>query len=621
MNLSAQKDYAGSAALFEKVLYRAPDCTEAVEGLRDALRQANVDGKATWRRLTEARPDAAFFWFQLAGLCNNSGETGEAIACLERVVTLRPENALAWHALGTTYAAGLDLERASYCLERAIAISPQEPSISLLGWVKNEQGDVNVALSILNPVNSHSRPSFARHLSYALLLPQIYQSTDDLKRWRARYLNGLGAMSAEPLRYFHSSEDVFSLKQTNFLLAYQGEDDLLPQQQYARLLTQLIGRTRPDLLAPVSKSKSSRKIKVAFVSSYFRECTIGHYFHAWVAALDPGRFESTVIFTGTHADATTRAIGAQATRFLVRDGGALSIAVAVKEIAPDILIYPEIGMHSSDYLLATMRLAPIQCAAWGHPVTTGSEQIDYFFTCGEMEPDSSENHYAEKLLRLPGLGTCYRKPKTGNALSASITRDTFGLGSNQRLYICPQSLFKVHPDNDRIFLDILAADELAVIVFFQGQTQKITQSFAERLARGMAARGLVPRKQVKYLPRLSPDAFRSVLAIADVVLDTLHWSGGNTSLDALSVGTPVVTLPGAFMRGRQSQAMLKSLDASQLIARDVESYVATALGVASDKSLNQFLKQRILNNSGCLFDRAEPLSSFTQHLERIYDAH
>jgi predicted O-linked N-acetylglucosamine transferase (SPINDLY family) len=66
------------------------------------------------------------------------------------------------------------------------------------------------------------------------------------------------------------------------------------------------------------------------------------------------------------------------------------------------------------------------------------------------------------------------------------------------------------------------------------------------------------------------------------MLDTMHWSGGNTSLDALSSGLPIVTLEGRFMRGRQSAAMLRTVGVEELIARDAQQYVDIALRVARD---------------------------------------
>jgi predicted O-linked N-acetylglucosamine transferase (SPINDLY family) len=66
----------------------------------------------------------------------------------------------------------------------------------------------------------------------------------------------------------------------------------------------------------------------------------------------------------------------------------------------DILIYPEIGMHQMTIQLASMRLAPIQIASWGHPETTGLPTIDYFISAELFEDGNSDNNYSEKLIKL-----------------------------------------------------------------------------------------------------------------------------------------------------------------------------------------------------------------------------
>jgi hypothetical protein len=72
--------------------------------------------------------------------------------------------------------------------------------------------------------------------------------------------------------------------------------------------------------------------------------------------------------------------------------------------------------------------------------------------------------------------------------------------------------------------------------------------------------------------------------LCDAMIDTLHWSGGNSSLDALACSLPVVTLPGAFMRGRQSAGMLSLLGVPELIAADHAGYLAIAARLAGDES-------------------------------------
>jgi len=616
--LAARGDYRSAAQAFEAALAVDPSYAPAYEGLDHVLRrQGNLrEAQAVWKRHTVLMPDSPIAWTKLAHVLSALGETDEAQVCLERAAAVDPGDPGIWHALGSLYAECGKFEKAESCLQQAIELDPRrEGCISLLGLIRNELGDTRSALAALNPPVG-TRISFSRRLYHALLLPQIYESREDLKRWRERYSGGLAAMHTALESSWPASEEVFNLSQTNFLLAYQGGDDLLLQSEYARLLRRLITRTRPDLVERDRPSaKRGGRIRVAFVSSYFRLCTIGHYFRSWIGCLNPARFESIVIYTGNQPDDTTRAIAASTEKFVIHRGSALDVATAILELRPDILIYPEIGMLSTNCVLANMRLAPAQCAAWGHPVTTGSDLVDYYLTCSRMEPPGGRGHYAESLLELPGLGTKYTL--SGPAVH-ELTPEAFSLPSDRHLYVCPQSLFKIHPDNDRIYLEILAADDNAVIVFFQSEYKQVTQSFLDRVTRAMVDRGIPPRNQIKFLPRLSPVLFRSVLALADAVLDTFHWSGGNTSLDALSAGAPVVTLPGTFMRGRQSKAMLEILGVPELIADNSEDYVAIALRLATDAHYKEAIKQRILANRGELFDRSEPLHALALHLERIH---
>ena len=73
------------------------------------------------------------------------------------------------------------------------------------------------------------------------------------------------------------------------------------------------------------------------------------------------------------------------------------------------------------------------------------------------------------------------------------------------------------------------------------------------------------------------------MQLADVVLDTPHFSGGLTTLEAFYVGQPVVTLPGRFMRGRVTYAYYRQMGMDEMIARDADDYVRLALRLAGDR--------------------------------------
>ena len=140
------------------------------------------------------------------------------------------------------------------------------------------------------------------------------------------------------------------------------------------------------------------------------------------------------------------------------------------------------------------------------------------------------------------------------------------------------------------------------------------QPFLDALRDPTAARAIKARGQVKFLPRLNARAFRQALKLADVVLDPFHWSGGGTSLDAFACDLPVVSLPGRFMRGRQTAAMLRMLETKPLIASDVDGYVRTAIEVASNKTLNRDLRALISTNKRVLFDRNDLNTQFADAL-------
>src|SRR5262249_50026568 len=142
-----------------------------------------------------------------------------------------------------------------------------------------------------------------------------------------------------------------------------------------------------------------------------------------------------------------------------------------------------------------------------------------FLSGADMEPPDADGHYRERLIRLPGLGTRYVPPPSVEA----ARREHFGLPERRRLYLCPQSLFKIHPDADPLFLDLLERDAAAVLLFVAATTEGQRHAFVRRLEQGMQRRGLEPRQQIKLLPLLSHRDFRRLMTVVDVMIDTPHW--------------------------------------------------------------------------------------------------
>jgi CRISPR-associated protein Csy1 len=542
------------------------------------------------------------------------GEGAEARAALERATQIAPGDAQLWSALGHLYGEHALREQAHEAFERAAAIDPGSADIAALRVLaKQEIGDDRGAMEVVARAARGHPQDLRIRVAERLYLPQVYGSVEEIERWRSRYRGGLEALTRETAQWAARASQVFRLEWSNFFLAYQGEDDRALQEGYSRFIAALAHAAAPELCEPLPVRRPARpRLRVGFLGNVFHDCTAGRYFERWITGLEARRFERFVYHTAPGKDEVTERIAAASEHFIDEGLDALGAARLVRSHELDVLVYPEVGMSALTYLLAALRLAPVQCAAWGHPVTTGSAQIDEYFTCEPMEPPGAERHYTERLVRLPGIGVSYAMPQ----VEAAPDRSRWGLPARARLDVCAQSLFKVHPEMDDVFAGILSADRDGVLLLFQAPVRAVTERLAGRLERALARHGLPPRGQVKFLPRLSGGQFRQVLASADVVLDTFRWSGGNTTLDALAVGAPVVTTPGELMRGRQTSAMLELIGLPQLVAKDAGEYVRLALGTASDAEANARLRREILERRALLFDRGDWLAPFADALER-----
>lgn len=603
---------------FQAAVSANPAYARAHNNLGNLLKaQGNLAAAiACFREALRLDPQYSLALINLAGALMEQGELGEAEKLYFRAIELNPNAPQNYSPLGRLYIVQWKLEEAEGAFRRAVEFNrDREADWLLLGYVLRDQGKMQAAMDAYRHVLTSNRNNMQALLGVELALPPVYRDQIHLQEVRQRFSEGLEHVIAEADRFRQQSIPVSirDLNWGNFFLAYQGQNDRELQARYSIFLISLLTGILPEFLQPIQMdgTASERRLKVGFVSSFFRECTVGTYFKAWVTMLDKRYFETFVYNTGYQFDEVSKEIQQGSCCYAQLSGkNARDIAQRIRNDNLDILVYPEVGMDLTVCTLSALRLAPVQCAGWGHPVTTGHQNIDYYLSCASMEPKNAHEHYTEQLVLLGGIGTHYSKP----TCSSSADRKRFSLPAERHLYLCPQSLFKIHPDNDEIFLDILEQDQKATLVFFQGMFETVTRDFMARIERGMASRKLPVNKRMIFLPRMDRDAYLQVNRSCDVMLDTLYWSGGNTSLDALACALPIVTLPGEFMRGRQSYAMLKMMGLDELIARDKKDYVAIALRLGADSAWREEIRQQISQNTDKVFENELPVKELEQFL-------
>lgn len=563
--------------------------------------------------------DPAYFTarYNLARALIAKGDDAGAVPHLDRLLQQQPQHQEVLYLVGNLCHRQGDFETAFKHLKAAATTAPPKPfiinSLAEFTW---EQGDLDTAKALyttsLNSDPANVRAMLGAHLS----LPMVARSYADMAAARASFEAGLSqiesrlpALKANPHAVIERD-----IQWANFLLAYQGQDDRSLQVRYAGVVRELLAAIAPDLVERTAPRSQSGK-RVGFVSHHFFECTAGRYFASWITDLDRTRFDTVVYHTNPQRDALTNRLEAAAGTFRNAAGlGLLELARLIADDNLDVLIFPELGMHPMIFPLAAMRLAPVQCAGWGHPVTTGHASIDYFLSSAAMEPSDGASHYAEKLHALPGLGTRY----THETNAAPGSRADYKLPEGRRLYLVPQSLYKIHPDNDDLLAAVLAQDPKATLVMFASDRHRVaTRIFVERLESALKARGLPTPERVRILPHQFHAQYLRINQLCDVMVDTLHWSGGHTSLDALATGLPVVTVEGRYMRGRQTAAMLRILGAEELVVPDAKALVAKAVELASESGQREVLTRKLTDSRGQLFDRQEPIRALEDFLDGV----
>jgi protein O-GlcNAc transferase len=310
-------------------------------------------------------------------------------------------------------------------------------------------------------------------------------------------------------------------------------------------------------------------------------------------------------FPGTEDD-TTRSICASADEAIKLSAKLDTARQRIADANLDVLIYTDIGMDPWTYYLAYSRLAPVQCVLPGHPVTTGISNVDYYISSAGMEPANAQEHYTEKLERFENLPSYFVRPKLPEQ---RLTREYFKLSETDHLYVVGQMLFKLHPDFDQVIERILKADPQGRVILFEGFQQHWTSVLMNRLKRTIP--DVLDRVQV--MPWLKIEEYVSLLAFSDAILDTFPFCGGTTSMQAFSVGAPIVTLPGEFMRGRVTMALYEKLGIMDCVAKDLDDYVRIAVRLGTDPAFHQQVSDAIIANGDRLYQNIH----FVHELERF----
>ncbi len=455
-------------------------------------------------------------------------------------------------------------------------------------------------------------PSLRAVIASHLALAQVYRDRDEMLATHARFLAGIERLHDEfdDARLRRCAPGLEQVLWTPQGLAYHGLIDRDPLSRYGDWLARATG-----VLAPWTQQESLRargERRVGMVMSSALHSTLGRYFGAWIAGLKDRGIDVTVITPGLRGDARARALADSGTRRLDTPGSLDDTARAIHAAGFDLLIYPDALVEARSFVLASLRLAPRQVVGWAHPDTTGLPQVDTYLSCATMEGPDAATHYRERLLLLPGIGTCYPRPPEASAKAPPLPEG--------HRYLIPHVPPKLHVDFDEVLVEIARRDRHARLLVVGADHPALRARWRARLHAALRAGGADPDAQLHFLPRMPRADFLATCAASAVMLDPPHWSGGANTLDALAMGLPVVTVPGVCMRARQTLGMLDTIGLrGPYVVDNVEAQVEQALTIASDVRLRADLGEDLRTRATALFDDTRALDALAAHIEALLD--
>lgn len=513
-------------------------------GLSDAAHRALELASQATAEATLAR---------LAELSFRSNLWQEAQAVLRRNVALHPDSATAHWNLAHALAESWQMEDALAELARAEALAPMPGARSMRASIAGRMGDASTALQFYRTLAAEEGPRSKMASSAAM--STLY--CDDIP-----------------------PAEVAAIHRALFAPLGQG------------------ARSRSHFANP---REPERRLRIGWVTADFHhQHPVNIFMQPLLQRLDRQQFELVVYFVGVSYDDQTHVAKRRVDAWV--ECASWSDALLAQRIEADrIDILMDLAGHTSYQRMALFarRAAPVQATFLGYPGSTGVPNVDWIVADAVVAPPEHAALYSEHILRLPNTVFCFAPEAVYPfpALpDAHVTRPlTFGSFNN---------VPKLTPHTLRLWVEVLRAVPGSRLLLkapsFKdpGAVRRFTQTFV--------AQGIAPQRLEFRGPTGLADMMAEY-ADVDIALDPTPYNGGTTTLQALWMGTPVLTLCGGTFVSRMGASFMQAAGLPEWVAHSDAEYIAIAQRMAADRpgllALRRSLRQRLLARPAWDIDR------------------
>jgi predicted O-linked N-acetylglucosamine transferase (SPINDLY family) len=576
LTLAADPRNADAAFLLGAVALQAGELTEAIKALRLA---------------TTIDPAHAPAHSNLGEAYRRLGRIPEAIASLVKAVRVRPDLAEPVYNLGLVLRAAGERDAAVRLFRHAARVNPDIPAIgqALTEAMKDadppEDGTrsvpANVPLASLLEL-AHLENALGEHEAAVALCGRVLDRRPSDREALALLVDacltsGLVDQAVPALRRCLDVEEIPPIRSLLVLtLAYDPNADDRAIAEEAKTWDRLHGAQLTSRARPHANDRSPRRrLRVGYVSS-FRDGG-----HKWFLGPLWSNHDKSELEVFCYSGAAAPDPDIDRLRPFVdtwRETARLddrAMVARIRDDAIDVLV--DLNMHTVGGRLAVFarKPAPVQICWLAYPGTTGLGAMDYRVTDPHLDPAADDaSFYSERSLRLPETFWCYEPgpstPDVGPLPALEQGRVTFGcLNSHAKLNSGAFALWA------RI-LEGVSGSSLLLLAPPNDMRERVSTYFADR--------GVDPARIV-FVTTAARAAYLAYYQRTDIGLDPFPCNGHTTTLDALWMGVPVVTLRMARkVVGRAGATLAANVGMPELVADTADEYVRIAVELAADRS-------------------------------------
>lgn len=275
--------------------------------------------------------------------------------------------------------------------------------------------------------------------------------------------------------------------------------------------------------------------------------------------------------------------------------------------------FPDVGLTLESIHLANIRIAPVQIAGYGHPVSTFGSEIDYFIGGQDVEcPEFAKENYSERLVLLPGNASPPTYP----------TYEPKGIQNNSDKFLiaCSWGIMKInYPLLCNLKKVIKKSNKKLIFRIFAASGSSRYNGFIP-LENEIAS--IIGRDNFELIANTNYENYMELVEECEIAIDSYPYGGYNTAIDMIYLRKPLVAYEGNKFFNKSAASLLRPLELDELITRNDEDYVNLILKLINDNEfrsdITNRLKQADLNSK---IYKAIPVKEFKVMIDFLIENH